>query len=314
MLRSGLAICVLGACGSAPVPTATTPTAGAAAGACPAADRVVFVRWMERVDDGTKLQPGWRAFLTNRHLDHDDGPTYAAGALAADAPRSIWIYPGEGAPCRATASAGFRLVTNVGPVSEQTGVELTGCPKPGTDQPEEVLGLPGDDSIAGCAFTPAEGVAVRSGDLGEDGVWAFSGGETPIPDQLAGLTDHRACTAPCVALWSVRAASADAYDVVQTWMKSTTGDACSLEHDDATSVLVRSGDRLTPLPADAVGNQGLVGVFRDGGGPRLVVLDDVGEYTVFSVGATPAPPVHRVWFDKNEEDANWRSLAPYCGP
>jgi hypothetical protein len=273
-----------------------------------------MVRWMEMSDDGTKLPPGWRAFLTNKHVEADDRAAYTSTALSADAPRTIWIYASDGAPCRATATAGFTLVTNVGPISEQTGVELSGCAQPAGRSSEDTVGLVGDDPFAGCTWTPAEDVAGQGGEVGEDGVWKRLDGGTPIPAELSASVDQRACTAGCVPLWHVRAAAKDAYDVTQTWMKTTTGDACSLEHDDATRMLVRSGDRLVPLPDDAVGNQELWGVFRDAGGPRMAVLDDVGEFSVFNVSAAPALARHVVWFDKNEEDANWRSLAPYCGP
>jgi hypothetical protein len=326
-MRPTLATCVLAACGSA-APRAGAPAA--AAGACPGADRVVVVRWMEMSDDGTKLPPGWRAYLTNQHVERDDRAAYTTTALPADAPRSIWIYPVGGAPCHATATAGFELVTNVGPISEQTGVELSGCAKPDSSL-EDTVGLVGDDAIAGCTWTMASGAGIRSGEFADDGVWHVpDGGGSPIPAELSAYVEARACDAPCVAMWRVLAAAKDAYDVTQTWMKTTTGDACSLEHDDATQMLVRSGDRFVRLPDDAVGNQELWGVFRDAGGPRLLVLDDVGEISIFTIGtapdaapigsvtrgggATPALARHVVWFDKNEEDANWRSMAPYCGP
>jgi hypothetical protein len=311
-MRPALAMCVLAACGSTAGPS--TMPRGSAGGACPGAERVVVVRWMEMSDDGTKLPPGWRAFLTNKHVESDDRAAYTPTALAADAPRSIWIYPVDGTPCRATATAGFTLVTNVGPVSEQTGVELSGCAPPTGQSSEDTVGLVGDEAFAGCTWTPAEDVAGQGGEVGEDGVWKRIDGGSPIPAELTASVDQRECTGGCVPLWHVRAAANDAYDVTQTWMKTTTGDACSLEHDDATRMLVRSGGRLVQLPDDAVGNQELWGVFRDAGGARLLVLDDVGELSIFTIGAAPALARHVVWFDKNEEDANWRSLAPYCGP
>jgi hypothetical protein len=205
-------------------------------------------------------------------------------------------------------------VTNVGPVSEQIGVELTGCAAPAADGPQEAFGLIGADAPGACAFTMVEDVALRAADA--DAHWQVKPGETPLPAELAaalGASPH-ACAAPaCEALWYARGAGTFAYDVVQTWIKPGTGDACAFEHDDATTILVRGASGLTALPAADVGNQSLVGVFHDAGGARLAVLEDVGEFTVITLGAA-APPVHRVWFDKNEEDSNWRSLAPYCGP
>jgi hypothetical protein len=309
-----LAVCLTAACGAPARKTEPAPVS-AASRVCPGADRVIVARWMEQTDEGEKLAPGWRAFVTNRSIDQDDGPNYQAldrAPAGVALPSQIWIDAG-GTPCAARVTRAFRMITRVGPVSEQIGVELEGCAKP-ADAPEETFGLVGAEDFSGCAWTLTSDVAIRGGDVADDDRWAPSADSTPIPAEIASAIDQRACTGGCVPLWYVRGADAFAYDVIQTWMKSTTGPSCELEHDDGSTVLVRGTGGLTRLADADVGNQELVGVFHDAGGARLAVLDDVGEYSVVALGATPKLAVHRVWFDKNEEDENHRSLAPYCGP
>ena len=270
---------------------------------------------MEQTDEGETLAPGWRAFVTNRSLDHDDAPNYQELDRAPDGvalPSQVWLY--SGAPCAARATRPFRMVTRVGPVSEQLGVELDGCAK-AADAPEETYGLVGGEDFSACAWTLVDDVAQRGGDVSAYDDWTPMAARPPIPAEIDRVIDHRPCEEPsCVPLWYVRGAGAFAYDVIQTWMKAARGPSCELAHDDASTILVRGDRGLTRLADADVGNQQLVGVFHDAGGARLAVLDDVGEYSIFTLGAAPRLAVHRVWFDKNEEDANHRSLAPYCGP
>jgi hypothetical protein len=332
MARSKLAL-LLGiacACGSrtrAPGPPSNTAPGGHA---CPGADAVVILQWLDasRSEAGAPIAAGWRAFLANRILDEGGGPPYehitpedALAAGVAQLPSTIWIYDGDRAPCRGRVTTPFRSIRVEGPTSQQVGVEVAGCDGPASGAPTVRFGLSGDAEPAGCAWTMTHEVATRVGELSDQGGhWSAPTQERPIPTELAPLVAQRACARPvCERLWTVEAAGPIggelAYDVVQTWLTPDPhADACELKHDDQAEVFVRGPRGLEKLAMGDGANSRLVGVFHDGGGARLVVLEDAGTYDVYSVGAPTTRAIHRDWFGANEEDDNYRSVAPYCGP
>jgi hypothetical protein len=321
-------VIALAACGSSS-PAAHGP-ASSRGGSCPGADRVVITQWVDA--DGTA--PGWRAYLANKSMTADerdagrDAPPYQAisedearaGGVAV-LPATVWIYTADRPPCRATMARPFRSIMNEGPVSQQIGVELTGCERPAKNMPTISFGLIGDGDLSGCTWTLAEDVALRQGDVSDEGAWQAPTKETAIPAEVTPHVRSKACAAPgCQHLWHVqRAGAADhalAYDVVQTWLTPDAKEtACNLAHDDAAEILVRQAGGLARLDlAEDSNNMELVGVFSDGGGVRLAVLEDAGVFEVYAVGATARRAVFKRWFDANEEDGNYRSMAPYCGP
>src|SRR5262249_34581695 len=189
-------------------------------GICPAADRVVVTQWLEA--DGSS--PGWHAFLSNRSMgaeDRDaghDAPPYqvitedeARAAGVAGLPATAWLSTAHRPPCRASMAKPFRSIMNEGPTSQQIGIELTGCERPAKNMPTVSFGLIGDGDLSGCTWTLAEDVALRQGDVSDEGAWKPPAKETPIPADLAARIRTKKCAAPgCEHLWHVqRAGSAD---------------------------------------------------------------------------------------------------------
>ncbi|MCE9574142.1 MAG: hypothetical protein K8W52_13430 [Deltaproteobacteria bacterium] len=335
-MKRSLALLVLAAaCGGKAHPG--TATSG---GACPAADRVVIAEWYDaggfgdETYGGGMTAAGWRVFLSNKSdtgegTESPGGNRYeplsldAARAAGLTPPPAVWIYVDGAAPCKATVTGGFRMQRDEGPRSTQLGLETTGCPKPaGADGATLAYGLAGDEDFSACTWEQPTKVAERGGAEAGDGnePWAPSATSTPLPAEVTPLLKPHACAEPaCVPLWSaVKLPSGSAYGVTRTWMKPVAGQGtCEIEHDDEVEVFVDAGKGLAPITwAEEYRYVATFeGVFRDAGGPRLLVLDNVGTFDVYTVAPTGTTRARSVrWYDNNEEDSHYHSMAPYCGP
>lgn len=338
LVLSSALLAALGCGGARPAPTPPGPAAVAASpdddgqvypkpdpsaqlGACPTADRVVVISYAANsTGDGIPITPMWRAYLQSARVDGGGASYKAATADEARAaglaalPKAVWIPVGA-TMCKATVARAF-VEIKVDPPSRQVGVELTGCAAP--KDPVEAFGLVGDEDLAGCVFEPSHEIAARTSREGE-GPWQPKDAGTPIPAELAKVAAAPACTTGCEPLWSATAVGPAqapvAYGLLQTWMKPTKdAGACEVPHDDARLTVVRTPRGLVPLDTAVVGNHLLAGAFHDAGGARLVVLQDTGEFAVYSAQPKPAFAFHRRVFTPNEETRNFASAAPYCGP
>jgi hypothetical protein len=312
---------VLAACGGK-----AHPSAGGSV--CPGPDRVAIGEWV-----AGDTPAGWRVFLSTQEGPENAEASYAAIPLdqlkagGVTAPTAVWLYAPGQPPCKATVTGGFRQVVNEGPVSTQLGVETTGCAAPRPDDAQLIYALLGDEDFAGCTMAMTKEVAHRAGTEVDD-KWVAPTDAAPIPAEVSALLPAHACDAPgCVPLWSVaKTEDNSAYTATRTWMHpvleptednpTPDGSACSIPHDDETDVYVDAGHGLAAItwPEDRWA-QTLEGVFRDAGGPRLLILDNTGTFDVYQVTPTGTSRARSVrWYHNNEEDSHYNSLAPYCGP
>ncbi len=279
---------------------------------------------------GGMATAGWRVFLANQsdtgEGEESGGNRYepltldAAKAAGISPPAAVWIYVEGAAPCKATVTGGFRMTRDEGPRSMQLGLETTGCPRStGVDGSTLAYGLTGDEDFSTCTWEQPIKVAERGGTETED-QWAPNPTSTPLPAEITPLLKARACDAPaCEPLWfAAKLPSGKAYSVTRTWMKPVAGQSsCGIEHDDETEVFVDGGSGLAPIQwAEEYRYVATFeGVFRDAGGPRLLVVDNVGVFDVYTVAPTGTTRSRSVrWYDNNEEDSHYHSMAPYCGP
>lgn len=305
---------------------AATGTAGAVpipeGPPCPAADAVMIAAVH---DTGPGAPNRWHLPLANRPSTATS-PSYrvldAAAASAAGvpaAPAKLWMMV-NGTLCEATAGDYYSSVVLDGPANEILGVQLTTkCALPSNEQPQLAVAFAAEAAPTGCVSILPRPVAGRVGD-DQNGRWSVLPQSTPIPDGLAAALPRKECQPPCEALWTV--AQVDfggkpvAWDATLEWLRvDPQQDACSWASEgDGGVYLAATGARLDDQ--HAVSPLHLATLLADRGGPKTLLLENVGEYT--TVDLTAAPPRvarHLRWYLPNEElYAGDRKLGPYCGP
>jgi hypothetical protein len=322
----------LAACGPKAKPTSAQPTGPTAVPipdgpGCPAAASVVVAVWR---DATAGVAAGWTLPLANRATTATS-PGFqlldeAGAASLPPRPARLWLMPPGAPPCEATPGAAYADTVVDGPANDILGVQLTTrCPAPGKDQSQQLIALVADAAPTGCVAILPRPVAGRVGEA-QGSSWQILPQSTPMPPAVAAAIPRKECAAPCEQLWTV--AQLDfggkpiAWDVSVEWLRVDPAqpDVCqwTTEHDGGIYVANPGGAAETLQHEHAVEPLHLGVLLADRSGPRVLVLEHIGEYATFDLGAggaAPAPAHHLRWYVPNEElYAGDRKLGPYCGP
>lgn len=271
---------------------------------------------------------GWHLPLANRASTETtaryqvlDAAAAAAAAIPAP-PAKLWLMTG-GTLCEATPGPWYSDVVIDGPANEVLGVQLsTKCPVPGSEQPQQALALAAEVAPAGCVAISPRPVAGRVGEE-QGGRWSLLPQSTPMPPAVEAALPKKDCAAPCETLWTVAqvdfAGKPIAWDVAMEWLHVDPAqpDACQWASEGDGGVLVASPAGAVRVADDhAVSPLHLGAVLADRAGAKVLVLEHIGEYSTFDLGAAGAKLArHLRWVVPNEElYAGDRKLGPYCGP
>jgi hypothetical protein len=322
----------LAACGPKAKPTSAQPTGPIAVPipdgpGCPAAASVVVAVWR---DATAGVAAGWTLPLANRTTTATS-PGFqlldeAGAASLPPRPARLWLMPPGAPPCEATPGAAYADTVVDGLANDILGVQLTTrCPAPGKDRSQQLIALVADAAPTGCVAILPRPVAGRVGEA-QGSSWQILPQSTPMPPAVAAAIPRKECAASCEQLWTV--AQLDfggkpiAWDVSVEWLRVDPAqpDVCqwTTEHDGGIYVANPSGAAETLPHEHAVEPLHLGVLLADRSGPRVLVLEHIGEYATFDLGAggaAPAPAHHLRWYVLNEElYAGDRKLGPYCGP
>jgi hypothetical protein len=293
---------------------------------CPAAAEVMVAVYR----DAPGGEGGWSLPLANRMSTATvasyqviDAAAAAAAAVPAPPPK-LWLMLAGAPPCLATAGDYYIDTVVDGPANDVLGARLVSqCPAPGKDHPVQAIALAGEQAPTGCVALLPRPVAGRVGEE-HDGAWRVLPQSTPMPAAVAAALPDKDCQAPCEKLWTVAqvdfAGKPVAWDVAVEWLRVDRGqpDSCQWASEGDGGVLVASAAGGAERVADqhAAVPLHLAAVLADRGGPRVLLLEHIGEYATFDLGAgAPTLASHLRWYAPNEElYAGDRKLGPYCGP
>jgi hypothetical protein len=249
--------------------------------------------------------------------------TLAAANLPAP-PAKLWLMPPGQPPCEATPGAWYSDTVVDGQPNDVLGVELsTRCPVPGRDQPMQLLAIAADVAPTGCVAILPRPVAGRVGEA-KDGTWQLVEQSTPLPPALEAAIEQKPCLAPCERLWTAAqldfAAKPIAWDVSLEWLQADPlkANVCEWTSEQAGGLwyLTPEGAAAPLAHQAAVRPLHLGALLADRSGPKVLVLEHIGEYATFDLGG-PAPVAARYlrWYVPNEQIYGGdRKLGPYCGP
>lgn len=330
-----IALCAalaLAACGPKAKPTSAPPTGPTAVPipdgpGCPAGASVYVAVWR---DATAGVAAGWTLPLANRDSTALS-PSFqlldeAGAASLPPRPAKLWLMQPGAPPCEATPGAAYADTVVDGPANDILGVQLaTKCPAPAKDQSQQLIALVADAAPTGCVAILPRPVAGRVGEA-QRSSWQILPQSTPMPPAVEAAIPKKECAAPCEQLWTV--AQLDfggkpiAWDVAVEWLRVDPAqpDVCqwSTEHDGGIYVANAAGAAATLPHEHAIEPLHLGVLLADRSGPKVLVLEHIGEYATFDVGtggAAPAPARHLRWYQPNEElYAGDRKLGPYCGP
>lgn len=329
-----LAGCVRPGAGPGPQPP-PQPTEVAVGGGCPTADSVRVASYLSSEDPATPAaHTGWVLPLHDQPVDSiagqpeyqaiDAGTASSRGVPAA--PLDVWLTrPGQ-PPCRAAIGAYYAAAVD-GPVPNITyGVELTGCPGPSQDHQDdaESIALLSPQAPSDCQVLAPRPVAARVGQTDAAGRWQRPTQETPIPPAIAPLIPPRDCRAPgCELLWAFGqvdvAGRPVAWAGAVNWLTIPPGAApesqCDWRAETFAGFFVPGPDGRAIKLTEAQDHPLLLtAVLADRGGPRALIAEGPGEYTVHDLTAGARVAHHLVWLRLPPEAyAIDERIGPSCG-
>lgn len=339
-LRSTVVLALLlSSCGAAATPASTGATNGGEAlassetRACPHASAVRYASWaVPSATDLPYLAPGlpttgfWSIPIGYRIVD-DGAPE--AGPMTPEAlatfgleavPSDLFVLRAGAAPCRARVSGYVAELIEDGLANVRVSAISTDC------QASEARAIgwvtPGDPS--GCeVVTPTRLGIVEL--VYDDAGTRMPPIVAPVPAPYAAVIPPATCTPPCQTLWRIDVADGPT-DVAEIWIdRITPGDPaepCGWTEIESTPGLYAVGQdgvaHAMPYPDDDGYERAmtLAGVLRDGSGTRVVLFTTHAAWGAFELTPESRLGEGRLvqTFVPNEEDGEYRSLAPYCGP
>ncbi|MEZ4360627.1 MAG: hypothetical protein R3B48_10620 [Kofleriaceae bacterium] len=323
-----LSVLAVAACGPKPPPNSNTAIPIPDGPGCPSAESTMVVVYHA----ATATRPaGWSLPLANRRSEASEerydvlDPTAAAGAGIPTPPARLWVLQVGAPPCEATSGAFFSHTVIDGPANDVLGVELTTtCPAPASEQAVQGIAVVAEASPTGCVVLLPRPVAGRVAEEGSD-TWKVLPQSTPMPPAVEAALPTKTCVAPCEELWTVSqvdlSGSPLAWDAAVEWLHVDPAqpDPCQWASEGDGGVLVANADG-SAARVDVPGASTqlhLAGALADRGGPKVLVLEHIGEYATLDLraGAPPRLGRHLRWYLPNEElYAGDRKLGPYCGP
>jgi hypothetical protein len=294
---------------------------------CPAAADVMVAVFHE-ASEGRPA--GWSLPLANREGGQGPARFQVLDAAAASAagipapPEKLWLLQPGSPPCEATPGPAFADTVTDGPVNDVLGVQLvTSCPAPGKDQAQLAVALAAAAAPSGCVAILPRPVAGRVGEASRT-TWQVMARSTPMPAAVEAALPKKDCAAPCEKLWTVDqvdfAGKPVAWDVAIEWLRvdRSQKDPCqwATEGDGGVLVAAADGSAQRVTTEHGVEPLHLAAVLADRAGPKVMVLEHIGEYATLDLGGSaPTPARHLRWYMPNEElYAGDRKLGPYCGP
>ncbi len=255
-----------------------------------------------------------------------DEPAVVAAGLTAPPPK-LWLMVTGAPPCEATPGPWYSDTVHDGTPNDVLGVELTSrCAVPGKDQPMQVIAVAADVAPTGCVAILPRPIAGRVGEA-VDGTWQIMAQSTPLPPALEAAIEQRPCAAPCERLWT--ASQLDfggkpiAWDVSLEYLVAdpakanvcewTTSQAGGLWAATAAGGAAPLTHQYAQVPLH------LGALLADRSGPKVLVLEHIGEYATFDLGGVegqaPQPARYLRWYIPTSQlyGAD-RKLGPYCGP
>jgi hypothetical protein len=319
-------------CGRHQSPAPVTPAVSGAlpipdGPGCPQAASAMVAVYHEPVGG---LAATWNLPLANR-ASLGTSPSYqlldASAATAAGIPAvaaKLWLLQAGAAPCEATPGAWYADTVVDGPANDVLGVQLvTKCAAPSKEQPQQAIAVVSEIAPTGCVPILPRPVAGRVGEP-QGSSWQVLPQSTPMPASVEAAMPQKPCTAPCEKLWTVAqidfAGKPVAWDVAVEWLRvdRTQSDVCqwASEGDGGVLVAASSGAAERLVHEHSVEPLHLAAVLADRAGPKVIVLEHIGEYATFDLGGgAPIMARHLRWYVPNEElYAGDRKLGPYCGP
>jgi hypothetical protein len=294
---------------------------------CPAAAQVLVAVYREATDG---VAATWTLPLGNRSSVETaprfaplDEAAVAAASLPAP-PAKLWLVAPGAPPCEATPGAWYSDTVVDGEPNDVLGVQLTtSCAAPAKDQPLQLIAVAADAAPTGCVAIVPRPIAGRVGEA-KDSSWQIVPQSTPLPPALEGALPQKKCGAPCEKLWTASqldfAGKPIAWDVALEWLgvDPAQPDVCQWTSDREGGLwYADAGGAAVPLDHQkAQAPLHLGALLADRSGPKVLVLEHVGEYATFDVGAgAPQQARYLRWYAPNPEVyAGDRKLGPYCGP
>lgn len=327
------------ACSVLSVVAACSPKNGGPGGStqpgvgCPAASNV-YMAMYARPPEGQTGHTGWLLPLHAAKVAAVAGqpgyaPIDAAAASAAGvppAPTSIWLLPPNAPICKATIGRYYAAAIDAPTPNVAYGVELTGCPEPQDPAGGVAIAFASEPPPSECKAIPPRPVAARLGETDEQGRWSPPKQETPLPPAFAAIVPATDCAAPgCERLWSVAEVAIDGKPIAWTgavnWLRippgATADTQCSWPVETFSGVFVAGPDgtpvRLTEGQDHPLA---LTAVLADGGGPKVLLAEGLGEYAAYDLAAgTARLGRHLVWLIEDPAAyAGVDRIGPECPP
>jgi hypothetical protein len=332
MRSVAVSLLVLAAC---PAKQPETPQPQPVAGVgCPKASDIYLAQYMrpdtystEPAGQGAASTPaqgapgytGWTLPLFNTKDAPPEG-TPAFQTLDAQAaasigipqpPPAVWIMLQSGL-CKATPGSFYAQTVPSNPPNRTYGVALSGCGEPQEGDGEISIALVSVEPPSQCVPVSPQQAAARMGTEGQNGAWtppAPKDRGTTIPPPIADQLVARGCKdASCEMLWSIGKVDVNnktvAYAGAVNWAyKQGSADPCAWKFDTFSGVFVVEPSGAATLLSPPGGRPlSLAVALADRTGARALILDGIGEYATYDVGAGPATlGRHLVWFSDNPE-------------
>jgi hypothetical protein len=327
-LKLALWFAIIPGCGGSSVPARSGSVPIPSGPGCPSAAEVMVAVYRQPSEAGTG---SWQLPLANR-ASEATSPQYqlldevsATEAGIPAAPAKLWLLQASGVPCEATPGSWYSDTVVDGPANDVLGVQLTTlCGAPGKEQPQQAIAVVAQASPTGCVALLPRPVAGRVGET-KGSSWQVLLQSTPMPAQIEAAMPKKDCAAPCEKLWTVAQVDFSgrpvAWDVALEWLHidRTQPDVCRWASEGDGGVLVASAAGTAERVTDehAVVPLHLAAVLADRSGPKVMLLEHIGEYSTFDLNGSSGPRLarHLRWYVPNEEVyAPDRKLGPYCGP
>jgi hypothetical protein len=282
--------------------------------ACPGPDQVRLVTYSHG-PSGAATEPRWRLALS---IDMNDAlidaeqvhpiPRAELVRRVGTVPEVVQLYqPGADGtlePCTARIATGYRGVGGDGFFYEEVGIELTGCPPPGPDQPRHAWAILAPEPMERCAVVAAEAAEL-----------------TPAVKSIVPAPPSKDRYKFEYRLLAVLAGEKPvAYQLVTTYLREPVPDeSCEVDATDSQDLFIatRLGPQAVSLPDEPYLTQGeLDAALVAGDQLRMLMTVAVGKYLLIPVtdDAVSGVPDEHHWMIPHDEDQYRFSLAPYCGP
>ena len=315
-----------------PRPGGAGPTPAAGAG-CPAATGVHVASYLSP-EPGEQGHTGWVLPLSDRMVPSLEGvaeyaPLDAAAASAAGVPAppsSLWLLVPGGPPCKATIGGYYAAAIDAPTPNIAHGVELSGCAAPPDPETASAIAIVSDAPPTGCQLIAPRNVATRLGDVDDQKRWQRPAKATPIPPALAAALPPHTCEPPgCETLYSFGQVDVGGKPVAWAgainWLTIPAGAApesqCSWQAERFSGFFVAGANGAPVKVTEGQDHPlALTAVLADAGGPRLLLAEGPGEYTVYTLGPSGAAVGrHLVWLVPHPDSyAALDNLGPACEP